>query len=222
VARMRSLSYVRGMELFALSSSVTGNKIVVGICGKACAGKDQVVQQFAQAGFFVVDADKLGIEALTVRFEELIRVFGTHILNAEGHIDRTLLGARVFSNAHDLVALNAISHPYIKERITAIIAASSQRYIVINAALLPLIKVEPISCVVWVVAPLITRIKRALKRDQRSLRFVMQRIWAQRRLSVNLYYQRVDRYKIENRSDLAHLQQKSDELIVHIKGVYDA
>ncbi len=205
-----------------MSFNRVANKIVVGICGKACAGKDQVVQCFQAAGFFVVDADQLGIEALTVRFDELVLAFGTGILDADGIIDRKLLGARVFGNAQDLAALNAISHPYIKERIMAIIAESTERYIVINAALLPLIKVEPMSCLVLVTAPLCARLWRAMKRDQRSVRFVVQRIWAQRRLSVNLYYTMVDKYTVDNRSKLALLQQKSNELVLHIKGVYDA
>lgn len=177
---------------------------------------------FERAGFGVVDADALGIEALTARLPELVGAFGASILNDEGQIDRALLGAKVFSDKKELAALNAISHPYIQGRINELIASSPERWVVINAALLPLIKVEQLTALVWVSAPFRVRFKRALARDRRPVRFVLGRIWAQRRLSVNLYYKMVDKYTIENRKGLEQLQQQSDDLVRQIKGVYDA
>ena len=48
-------------------------------------------------------------------YDEIVRVFGTEILDGDGRMNRTALGNLVFSDAEKLKKLNAIMHPAVKQ-----------------------------------------------------------------------------------------------------------
>ena len=49
-------------------------------------------------------------------FDDVVRAFGDDILGADGAIDRSRLGKRVFSDPALLAKLNALVHPEVKRR----------------------------------------------------------------------------------------------------------
>jgi dephospho-CoA kinase len=71
-----------------------------------------------ELGFQVLDADGLAhtlIEPGQPAYQEVLRQFGTHVLQADGRIDRGKLGAVVFADEEKLARLNAIVHPRVEE-----------------------------------------------------------------------------------------------------------
>lgn len=164
--------------------------MIVGVAGKACAGKDLVTQFFSERGFLAIDADRLGHRALEANQAAVLARFGT--------LDRRILGTIVFSDPAALADLEAISHPWIAGEVNRQILEATGP-VVLNAALLhKLDLVRRCDVVVWVSAPLLTRILRARSRDGWSWRRILTRIWAQRQLSPHVFPKDVDILKVEN------------------------
>lgn len=95
---------------------------VIGLTGGIGSGKSTVAQLLAEMGAVVVDADKLGHEALMsgseVR-ERVVNEFGKDIVNPSGEIDRAKLGKIVFNDHEALSRLNRIMHPVIDNMVMA-------------------------------------------------------------------------------------------------------
>jgi dephospho-CoA kinase len=164
--------------------------LTVGLAGKACAGKDSLVPFFADRGFTVIDADRLGHSALEANRDAVLARFGT--------VDRADLGRQVFADPQALAALEAISHPWIAAEVRRQVAAAPGP-VVINAALLhkqDLFRLCDV--VVWVHAPLATRILRARARDHWSWARILRRIWAQRKLGPHVFPRDVDILRVDN------------------------
>lgn len=187
--------------------------MVLGVCGRSCSGKNAVCEILSEKGFLIVDADELGQQALHAKKNEIIRLFGTSILNDEGQIDRQKLGQRVFSCAQDLQKLNAISHPYVVQEMQRVIRENPERHIVLNAALLPMVRVPEVDVLIWVTADFFTRLIRGLKRDRRGLIFTLRRMWMQRNLSPKIFFKRVDIYTIRNGGNFTALKRCANQLL---------
>jgi len=87
---------------------------VIGLTGGIGSGKSTVSQFLAELGAVIIDADKVGHEALkpdTELWREVVAAFGRQILTPGGDIDREKLGEIVFSNPDSLAQLNRIMHP---------------------------------------------------------------------------------------------------------------
>jgi hypothetical protein len=67
--------------------------MLIGISGKYCAGKNAVAAILEKRGFFLIDADKLGHEALSRKKGRIVERFGKGILRPDGSVDRKRLGA---------------------------------------------------------------------------------------------------------------------------------
>ena len=94
---------------------------VIGLTGGIGSGKSTVSQFLAELGAVIVDADKVGHDALEnpeIR-QEIIATFGERVLNPGGDIDRSRLGKIVFDDAEALGRLNRIMHPRIHDIIKA-------------------------------------------------------------------------------------------------------
>ncbi|HTH14455.1 MAG TPA: dephospho-CoA kinase [Spirochaetia bacterium] len=168
--------------------------MIVGLAGKACAGKDALVPFFADRGFTVIDADRLGHAALEANREVLVARFGT--------IDRAALGKIVFSDPSALADLEAVSHPWIAGEVRRLVAAAPGD-VVINAALLHKLDTFRLcDLVVWVQAPLWTRVFRARRRDGWTWGRIFTRIWAQRKLGPQVFPKDVDILRVDNRGSL--------------------
>jgi dephospho-CoA kinase len=166
----------------------------IGLAGKAAAGKDTLLPVFEARGFVVIDADKIGHGALDALTEPVRARFGT--------TDRKQLGRLVFSDSQALADLEALVHPWIRAKIEKALQAHARQPVVINAALLIKLDLEPfLDAVVWVTAPWWVRLARARRRDRLPWRVLLGRLWAQRKLGAQDFSGNVDSYSVENRND---------------------
>ncbi|MFP4638779.1 MAG: dephospho-CoA kinase [Spirochaetaceae bacterium] len=180
--------------------------MVVGVAGKYCAGKSTVAQMLAEAGYRVIDVDRLGHEALARRGEDVRRVFGGDYVDEEGSVDRGRLGRLVFRDRTALRRLESIVHPEMVEMVRERLR-TSQQPTVINAALLFPMGLDTLcDTVLWVTAPALTRICRARRRDGLPLGDIVRRFWAQRSLGPQYSAGDVDIHTVENRGDLGGLR----------------
>jgi dephospho-CoA kinase len=115
----------------------------VGLTGGIATGKTTVVAMLRELGCHVIEADKVAhqiIEPGGPAYEDVVREFGRGILAADGHVDRSKLGAIVFADAERLARLNAIVHPLVRQdharELAAIERADPHAIAVVEAALL--------------------------------------------------------------------------------------
>jgi dephospho-CoA kinase len=115
---------------------------VVGIVGGIGSGKSTVAAEFAAHGGHLIAADRLGHEALREPGikQEIVACWGDRVLDDAQQIDRKRLAAIVFADPNERRALEAMTHPYIKQRICEEIARARQqaevRLIVLDAAVM--------------------------------------------------------------------------------------
>ncbi len=96
------------------------SRFVIGLTGGIAAGKSEVSRRFEALGITVADADLAARAVVAPGSEGLARIaahFGTDILRADGQLDRAALRARIFDSAQDRQALEAITHPAIRQQL---------------------------------------------------------------------------------------------------------
>ena len=103
--------------------------LVVGLVGGIGAGKSQVAEAFARRGARVVSGDALAHAALRQPAikEQVVRRWGERMLDDKGEVQRRVLAAVVFADAGERRALEAMVHPWIKERIRTEVEAARHR-----------------------------------------------------------------------------------------------
>ncbi|MGO9271719.1 MAG: dephospho-CoA kinase [Terriglobia bacterium] len=114
-----------------------------GLTGGVASGKSTAARMFEALGARIIDADRIGHQCLLKSeptYPEIVRAFGSAILDASGAIDRLRLGAMVFADAGKLRQLNAIVHPRIIARVEELAsryqAESPGTVVVVDAALI--------------------------------------------------------------------------------------
>lgn len=114
-----------------------------GLTGGIASGKSTVAGLFRNLGAKIINADELAHELILAgspAFSEIVRHFGTAILDVAGQVDRKRLGEIVFGDAAKRAALNAILHPAImvrrKELVAGYEAADPHAVVISDAALI--------------------------------------------------------------------------------------
>jgi dephospho-CoA kinase len=90
--------------------------MILGITGGIGSGKSMVANCFARLGAAVVSADALAREVVlpgSPVLQQLIKRFGTEIIDPDGALDRRALAAVIFSDPEARRDLNRIIHPAI-------------------------------------------------------------------------------------------------------------
>ena len=112
-----------------------------GLTGNIGSGKSTVGRMLMAGGIPVVDADRVAREVVEPgrpALREIASRFPGSV-RADGSLDRKALAARVFADAAERAALNAIVHPRIAEEVArrmAALAASGEKVAVYEAALI--------------------------------------------------------------------------------------
>jgi dephospho-CoA kinase len=111
-------------------------KYVIGLTGNIATGKSLVRRMLEHLGAYTIDADGLAHQVMTPRapaYKPVIQMFGQWILDSEKRIDRTKLGAVVFSHPDALAKLEALTHPIIGKAIDTLITRARHKVIVVEA-----------------------------------------------------------------------------------------
>jgi len=192
--------------------------MVVGLTGRYCAGKNAVAAVFAQNGFRVIDADALNHEVLAAKAAEVTAVFGTGVASPAGGVDRRALGRIVFRDPVARTRLEGILYPAITERIKAMIAASDGD-VLINAPLLQRAGLHLIcAAVVFVRAPALVRLVRAMRRDSLPLKEAWVRINAQKDVRPQSIGPGVDTYSVPNLGSVRTLHRRVRRILARLRG----
>ena len=102
---------------------------LIGLTGGIASGKSAVSSRLAELGAVVVDADVLAREVVepgTPGLAAIAEHFGPSVIADDGALDRAALGAVIFSDPAERLALNAITHPAIWKRARELFAAAER------------------------------------------------------------------------------------------------
>lgn len=141
----------------------------LGLTGSIGAGKSTVAALLRARGLTVLDADEQA-RLVTAEPEVLAELEATFPGVVQGGtLDRAALAARVFGDAAQLARLNAITHPRVRARMTALEAGAAARgetWVVQDVPLLFEGGLEKnMDAVLLVDAPLETRVARVVARS---------------------------------------------------------
>ena len=189
----------------------------VGVTGGIGSGKSALVARLARhAGVRTVLADdvakRLMAEDPDVR-RQLVGRFGAETFGPDGALDRAYLAGRVFGDPAEVAALNAIVHPAVRRALIDAVGqaeADGVAVLVYEAALLFETGGDAVvDRVVWVDAPVETRLARAAARDGVDVEAVRARMRHQ--IDPETARARAD-VVVDNAGDLAALWAAADAL----------
>ena len=107
----------------------------VGLTGGIAAGKSLVARTLVECGAVLIDADALAREVVepgTDGLAAVVDAFGPAVLAEDGSLDRAALAAVVFGDAERREVLNAIIHPRVRARATALAAEAPQDAVLVQ------------------------------------------------------------------------------------------
>lgn len=191
----------------------------VGITGGIGSGKSTVCAMLEELGVAVYNSDtraKVLMSESDVLREAIVARFGQECY-AGRELNRGYLAERVFANADELAALNALVHPAVMSDFEAWAECQESSYVVLESAILFEAGLErSVDMAIAVLAPEDLRIERAMARDGSTREQVVARIG--RQLSDD---ERADRakYAIVN-IDLEELREDVEQL--HRRICYDS
>lgn len=196
------------------------NKKVIGILGGVGSGKSTVTGQFASLGCAVIDADRIAHDVLGLPevVEAVCERFGESVLDADGGVDRAVLGRLVFEDTEGLAFLNALIHPRVLSRCEALMAASQAkpevRAIVLDLPLLVEVGWEK-KCdfLIFVACDFEKRLKRASKNGK----FDANQLKKREKCQISLDKKReIAHYTINNNSDISDVAEQIAQLFSSI------
>lgn len=139
---------------------------VIGLTGGIAGGKSEAARFLEELGAFVIDADKIAREVVTV--PEILDQLKKEWPEAfpHGMLDRKKLGHIIFASREDREKLNRILHPVIIKRALEEIRSCTKQVCVLVAPLLIEAGLHHVVDEVWVIqSPKELQIKRLQERD---------------------------------------------------------
>lgn len=193
---------------------------IYGLTGNIGAGKSTVARLFAEAGVPVIDADLLAREVVAPGTEGnagIARRF-PGVVGAGGALDRKALAARVFADAGERAALNAIVHPLIAReaavRARALEAAGHPLALYEAALIVENGLQRELAGLIVVTAPEELRVRRILRRDGATEAEARARIAAQ---LPEAEKERVADFVIRNDGDEAGLRRQVEGVLSKLR-----
>ena len=192
-----------------------------GLTGNIGTGKSTVARLFAERGLPVVDADLVAREVVQPGQPALAEIAARFpgVVTAAGLLDRKALGARVFEDASERAALNAILHPRIAAEVQArmvLLARQGAPFAMYEAALIVENGLhECLAGLVVVTAPLEVQLARLKLRDAMSESDARARIAAQLPAASKIA---VADFVIDNSGAAEALLSQVDAVLAAIRG----
>jgi len=156
----------------------------MGLTGGLGSGKSTASKFFKSLGAFILDADNSAknlIETNKEVKEELIKEFGTDIMNANSSIDKKKLARVAFQDEDHQQRLNYVVHPHIHNAIDKsykeILDQNNHKLFIVDAALIYESGYDAhLDYVIVVTAQLKNRMERALNRNTLTREEILKRI----------------------------------------------
>ena len=139
----------------------------LGLTGGLAAGKSTVAKWLAEAGFLLVDADRLVADLYRPGkpgAEAVRELFGETYLDSEGGVRHRALAGLVFGDSKARQRLERAIHPMVRERFRAIAEGHSGIVVFEATLLVEAGQADDFDLVVSVEAPAEIRLRRALER----------------------------------------------------------
>ena len=194
--------------------------MIIGITGSIACGKSTVSNYLKSKGYIVIDADRIGHEALDDDYvkEKLILAFGNEILD-DNKINRQKLGELVFGNSSNLNVLNSIIHPEIRKKILQKIDKNNDKeFIFIDVALLFEAKFDDlVDKIIVVYVDKNTQLTRLMKRNSISEKEALSRIVSQ---MSPIEKAKLGDYTVNNNLDVINTYEQVDKVLSELKKGY--
>ena len=194
--------------------------MIIGITGSIACGKSTVSNYLKSKGYIVIDADKIGHEALDDDYvkEKLIVAFGNEILE-DNKINRQKLGELVFGNSSNLNVLNSIIHPEIRKKILEKIDKNNDKELIfIDVALLFEAKFDDlVDKIIVVYVDKNTQLTRLMKRNSISKKEALSRIVSQ---MSPIEKAKLGDYTVNNNLDVINTYEQVDKVLSELKKGY--
>ena len=194
--------------------------MIIGITGSIACGKSTVSNYLKSKGYIVIDADKIGHEALDDDYvkEKLILAFGNEILE-DNKINRQKLGELVFGSSSNLNVLNSIVHPEIRKKILEKIDKNNDKeFIFIDVALLFEAKFDDlVDKIIVVYVDKNTQLTRLMKRNSISEKEALSRIVSQ---MSPIEKAKLGDYTVNNNLDVINTYEQVDKVLSELKKGY--
>lgn len=193
-------------------------KKVIGITGSIGSGKSTVSNIIKEMGYQVIDCDKISHLMFNKNrkgYKEVVKEFGTIILDEKNYIDRKKLGSIIFSNEEKRHKLNQILHPLIKNEVQKEIIKSKEELVFMDCPLLFETDFHTLcdySIVVYVDYD--NQIWRVMKRDNITFPEAIRKINAQMSLDHKVS---MASYVIDNRHSIGDLNCQIKQIIIQLK-----
>ena len=160
---------------------------IIGLTGGIASGKSTVTRTLVDLGAIIIDSDELAhniMKPYKPAWKDIVKIFGTEILNPDETINRDRLGQIVFNDPDKLRELNQITHWRIAERykedLRLLRKEKPEAIVVMEIPLLYETHAERICDEVWVVwVDRETQMERLMQRDGISREDALKRIEAQ-------------------------------------------
>ncbi|MEI7879522.1 MAG: dephospho-CoA kinase [bacterium] len=194
--------------------------IKIALTGGIACGKSMVGEMIRAQGIPVCEADEIGHKVLEQDESikaVLIREFGSDIVGADGHIDRLVLGQKVFTDPEMRRKLNSLTHPVILKQLAEWVtkqAATSDIALAIVPLLYEVGGEKAWDVVICVGAPETEQLRRLSERGL-SLEEARARIGAQMSQAEKL--ERAD-YVIFNCGSKSLLEKQVNQVLRGIRG----
>jgi len=194
--------------------------MIIGITGSIACGKSTISNYLKSKGYIVIDADKIGHEALDDDYvkEKLILAFGNEILE-DNKINRQKLGELVFGNSSNLNVLNSIIHPEIRKKILEKIDKNNDKELIfIDVALLFEAKFDDlVDKIIVVYVDKNTQLTRLMKRNSISEKEALSRIVSQ---MSPIEKAKLGDYTVNNNLDVINTYEQVDKVLSELKKGY--
>ena len=189
--------------------------VVIGLTGGIASGKSTAAGHLGKLGAHVIDADLLGHRAYepgSRGYAAVVHAFGADIVDADGKIDRKILGSTVFGEPQNLERLTNIVWPEIRlmaqAEIENVRKADPSKIIVLEAAVLFEAGWEDVVEEIWVVS-----LNRDAARQRAGARDGVDEAAVQKRIDTQMTNsERVERGEIiiDNSGSVANLLAQLD------------